>query len=410
MQLALSSPPDLRDPGDPTASKRHLALLVAGAEPSRAIGIEAARLLGDPGPPARGPGQPDDRAAAAASERLAADVRRMRELGARYWLADGTPLAARLGGFAPRLLFVRGLLDLSTPAVAIVGTRHPDEYGADIARRIAAAVARSGAVVVSGGASGVDAIAHEAALDAGGRTIAVLGGGLAKPHPAACRPLFERMVTAGSCIVSEYPPSMPALRHHFPERNRLVAALADAVVVVQAGAVSGALITAEWARRTGRPLFAVPADVWYERSAGCTALLRDGAARIFASPADLASVPALSGLAEAPWPERGHRLWGLPAPWIGERGPPPGMEGLPWSGAASAAEPDIEPHRDAPPSPLIEALGGGVLGPDELATVTGLPAGRVQAELLALEVAGRVRRLPGGGYIALGQGCRREGG
>ncbi|MBM4395214.1 MAG: DNA-protecting protein DprA [Deltaproteobacteria bacterium] len=432
MQLHLEPPPDLRDPGDEEATARHLALLRAGDEPARAIGIEAARLLGDEAA-GRSPGHPEagaatdeardrlaadvdqptsaidparvrlaadvDRSTSAtdpARDRLAADVDRMRELGARYWVPDRAPLAGRLGAFAPRLLFCRGLPDPASPSVAIVGTRHPDEYGSDLARRIAAAAAAAGAVVVSGGATGVDAIAHEAALDAGGRTVAVLGGGLGKPHPSSNRGLFDRIAAAGSCLVSEYPPSMPALRHHFPPRNRIVAALADAVVVVQAGSISGALITAEWGRRTGRPVFAVPADVWFERSAGCLALIRDGRARTLAAVPDLAAVPALSGLAEARWPAPGHRLWGLPQPWIGG-GPavsdPDGLGGGPPGG---------------PPSPVLEALSEGMLGADELTALTGLPAGRVQAELLALEVAGRVRRLAGGGYVRIG-GALRSG-
>jgi len=352
---------DLREPSDLEARQRHLSLICALGEPGRLIGSSIPII-------------PIDRA----EEKLASEERLMKEAGDRYWVPDNHKAFSQLGNYRPRLLFVRGKPCQPSKAVAIVGTRHPDSYGTDLTRRIAMAVASSGAVVVSGGANGVDALAHEAALDAGGRTIAVLGGGLGRPYPASSRPLFDRILAAGSCLVSEYPPSAPPARHHFPERNRLVAALSDAVVVVQAGARSGALITAQWAVRTGRPLFAVPADVWYERSAGCLGLLAEGKARPLVHPRDLASVPGLEAIGRVQWPTPGHRPFGLPAPWL---------EG------GQVARPEVQ-------SPVLDALVGKMLDFDQLLEATNLTAAKLQAELMSLEVAGCVQRLPGGAYIA----------
>jgi len=235
MQRLLVPPPDLRDPGDPEATRRHRASLAEML--SRDPG--ASDPGGAPASAAASPdlfGRPDPEAQARIDARLEADVRQMRRRGWRYWIPDADPRLARLAADRPRLLFVAGTPDLQAPAVAVVGTRRPDAYGDAMAGALAGALGRAGAVVVSGGALGVDRRAHEAALDAGGRTTVVLGSGLGRPHPASNRPLFERAVDAGSCVVAELPPSVCARAYTFPRRNRLIAALADAVVVVQAGA------------------------------------------------------------------------------------------------------------------------------------------------------------------------------
>ncbi len=374
MQGRLAPALDLRQPDDPEAQGRHRLLLSCRGEPSEVLALVAA-----------GGAQPSRLADSdGLASRLEAEVRLMREAGVRYWVPDTHPGLARLGGYAPRLLFVRGEMDPTAPAVAVVGTRHPDEYGVEVARRLGRVLGRAGVTVVSGGARGVDQTAHEAALDAGGRTIVVFGGGLGRPHPPSLGPLFERVVRSGSALVSEYPVKAPPSRWHFPERNRLIAALADAVVVVQAGAQSGALITAEWAQRTHIPLFAVPADLWYHASAGALALLRQGA-RPLTHPSDLAQVPELSTLtvAASDWPEPGHRPWGAANPW----------------------EAQVPAPSESPDSPVLRALQGGARDLDALVAATGLPAGRLQAELSALEVAGVVRRLPGGKWAS---SARRE--
>lgn len=371
MQGRLVPPLDLREADDPEARERHCLLLSHWGEPSEVI----AALAGGGAVP-KTPAEPA--AAKDLSARLAAETRWMREAGARYWIPDAHPGLARLGPYAPRLMFLRGDLDPTAPAVAVVGTRHPDEYGVEVARRLGFALGRAGVTVVSGGALGVDRIAHEAALDAGGRTVVVFGGGVGRPHPPSLGPLFERVVVSGSALVSEYPVHAPPSRRHFPERNRIIAALADATVVVQAGAASGALITAEWAKRLSLPLFAVPADLWYHASAGALDLLRQGA-RPLTHPSDLAEVPQLASLAVGPgdWPEPGHRPWGVANPW---------------DAAATPAMPAPAPAD----SPLLAALRRGPADLDALVQALGRPPGRLQADLSALEIAGVARRLPGG--------------
>lgn len=161
--------------------------------------------------------------------------------------------------------------------VAIVGSRQADPYGVEIASRLARDLSRAGVCVVSGGAQGVDAAAHLAALEAGGRTIAVLGTGVDVVYPAAHKGLFSRIVGQGGALLSELEDGTTAKRWAFPRRNRIVSGMSEAVVVVRAGARSGALITAGWARQQGVPVFAVPGDVREEGSAGPLALLRAGA-------------------------------------------------------------------------------------------------------------------------------------
>lgn len=165
---------------------------------------------------------------------------------------------------------------LRCPCVAIVGTRAATRYGRRIARELAAQLGSAGCCIVSGLALGIDTAAHEGALDAGAPTVGVLGSGHARFFPERNRPLAERMVAAGGAVLSPFEPEHPALPHQFLARNGIVAALADAVVVVEAPARSGALNTASWA--AGRiPVLAVPGDVDRRHVAGCHALIRDGA-------------------------------------------------------------------------------------------------------------------------------------
>ncbi len=174
-------------------------------------------------------------------------------------------------------LWVAGSLEaLARPCVAIVGTRAATAYGRGLAGRFARELAGAGCTIVSGLALGIDAAAHEGALAAGAATIGVIGSGHERFFPARNRPLAERMLAAGGAVLSPYPPEHPALPHQFLERNAVVAALADAVVVIEAPARSGALNTAGWA--AGRiPVFAVPGDVDRAHVQGCHALIRDGA-------------------------------------------------------------------------------------------------------------------------------------
>lgn len=162
------------------------------------------------------------------------------------------------------------------PTIAIVGTRAASAYGKALARRFAADLGAAGCCIISGLALGIDAAAHQGALDAGAPTIGVLGGGHERFFPPRNRGLAERMIACGGAVLSPFPPDHAAFPSQFLERNGVVAALADAVVVIEAPARSGALNTAGWA--AGRiPVFAVPGDVDRAHVAGCHALIRDGA-------------------------------------------------------------------------------------------------------------------------------------
>ncbi|MFL5262705.1 MAG: DNA-processing protein DprA, partial [Anaeromyxobacteraceae bacterium] len=189
----------------------------------------------------------------------------------------------------PERLRVRGVLGSpSERRVAVVGSRKTDPYGIELARIIARDLARAGVCVVSGGAEGIDAAAHEAALEAGGRTIAVLGCGVDVVYPAGHARLFRRILSGGGALSSEYEDGTPGAKWTFPRRNRIVSGLSEAVVVVRANARSGALITAAWARRQGVPVYAVPGDVREDGSAGPLQLLRTGA-KVAASAKDVLS-------------------------------------------------------------------------------------------------------------------------
>jgi DNA processing protein len=183
----------------------------------------------------------------------------------------------------PRRLFLRGSRPdlLAGPGIAIVGARACSSYGAQVARTLARALAAAGAVVVSGLARGIDGEAHRGALEAGGATVAVLGCGIDRDYPQSHATLARRIAETG-LIVSEYAPGVEPAPWRFPARNRIVAGLCRAVVVVEARERSGALITAELALEEGREVLAVPGEITSALSAGTNALLRQGAAPLLA--------------------------------------------------------------------------------------------------------------------------------
>jgi DNA processing protein len=189
---------------------------------------------------------------------------------------DDYPQMLRSVSLAPPVLFVDGSVDVLSqlPSVAVVGTRRPTEVGRRTAARIAGALVGSGSVVVSGLAVGIDGAAHAAALDAGGVTVAVLGGGIDRLFPRAHRRLATAIVEQGGAVASEFLPWIDPLPASFPRRNRIISALATATVVVEAGRRSGALNTAKWALDQGRHCFLVPGGLDVATSAGCLAFLR----------------------------------------------------------------------------------------------------------------------------------------
>jgi DNA processing protein len=220
-------------------------------------------------------------------------------LGARVMIAGDPAFPAALEEIPdpPALLYVWGDASLLTkPAVAFVGSRDHTMYGAEAARVLAAAVAQR-AVVVSGMARGIDALAHAAALDAGGGTIGVLGNGFGVIYPAANRELYDRMLAHG-CLVTEHPPGERPHEGAFPRRNRLISGLARAVVVIEAAAKSGALVTANAGLEQGRTILAVPGPITSRTSVGCNTLIQQGAKPVLCAADILEEIGLPGGLRE----------------------------------------------------------------------------------------------------------------
>jgi DNA processing protein len=231
-------------------------------------------------------------AAATAAERVLLDAERC---GADVWIAGTPPYPPQLFDLPdpPPHLFAVGAAEvLEGPLVAVVGTRSATAYGERVTRELAGALARAGACIVSGLARGIDAAAHVAALEVGGRTVAVLGTGIDVPYPTMHAALHTRIAERG-LVLSEHPPGARATPGSFPRRNRVIAALAQVTIVVEAGAKSGALITAGHALDLGRTVAAVPGPIDTPQAAGSNELLRDGAVVI----ATLADALALAGVA-----------------------------------------------------------------------------------------------------------------
>ena len=251
-----------------------------------------------------------------AAERVRAQLA---ELGARVLVLGAPDFPPQLEEIrdAPPILYVWGdVALLSRPSVAIVGSRDHTDYGAQAARILAGAVAPY-AVVVSGMARGIDAIAHHAALDAGGRSIGVLGNGFGVVYPQSNRALYERMVQHG-CLVTEHPPWEKPHTGSFPRRNRLISGLAKAVVVVEADRKSGALNTAHEGLQQGRTILGVPGPITSPTSSGTNELIRDGATPALTA-GDILEAIGIS----APLSELGIAL-STPAPRV----PPVDLTGL----------------------------------------------------------------------------------
>jgi len=274
-------------------------------------------------------------------------------------LHDPPPVLWALGDLAP----ARGAVDRAAPSpdaplrVAIVGTRRPSPYGARVAGELARTLAHAGAVVVSGMAAGIDAAAHVAALDAGAPSIAVLGTGVDVAYPARHRPLHRRLVAKG-LVLSEFPPGAAATAGAFPRRNRLLAALCPLTIVVEAGARSGALITAGHALDLGRAVAAVPGHIDAPEAAGSNALLRDGA-HVLTDVGALLELIGVGGGAGDPVARLAHR-------------------------AATA------PVLDGDERVVWEALAVDAPDADALTGRAALPASRCLAALGILELSGLV--------------------
>jgi DNA processing protein len=301
-------------------------------------------------------------AIADAAQSSATTLARIRGLGLRIVTVEDAQYPVRLAGIdmPPHLLYVLGdPAAMSVPsAVAIVGTRRPTEAGRAIAARLAATLVEVGASVVSGLAVGIDGAAHAATLHAGGTTVAVIGSGHAVLHPRAHSRLAASIVAAGGAVVSELGPDLGPSPGTFPRRNRVISGLADATVVVEAPARSGALITASWALEQGRDCFLVPGAIGAPASAGCLAFLREfpGSARIVAGIPQLIDDLGLAGRLAEP--------------------------GVATDAAATLA--DVGPAAGR----LGRELVLGRVTVDELVAVTGWPVASVLAALTLLERRG----------------------
>ena len=268
---------------------------------------------------------------------------------------------------APETLYVRGRLVADDAlAVAIVGSRRATPYGLEVAERLGAALGARGVTVVSGLARGIDSAAHRGALASGGRTIAVLGSGVDVIYPPENRRLAGRIVEAGA-VVSQFAPGTRPLPYHFPERNRVIAGLVLAVVVVEAAEKSGALITAGFAAELGREVLAIPGRVNSPESRGAHRLIQDGAALVQDAEEVIAALPARWQACVKGTTGRDTR-----------------------GGTAPAA-----PTERGDSGRVLAALGEDPGTLDDVIARSGVAAGRATALLLELELAGRVRQLDG---------------
>ena len=263
----------------------------------------------------------------------------------------------------PPVLYIRGdYLPDDLFAVAIVGTRRVTPYGRQITEELAAFLPANGITVISGLARGVDAIAHQTTLKAGGRTIGVLGSGVDKIYPPEHRGLAEKMLESGA-IISDYAPGTPPEASNFPPRNRIISGLSLAVVVIEAGETSGALITAEFAAEQGREVFAVPGSILAPQSKGTNKLIQNGA------------LPLLSV----------HDL----------------MQALDLSHVGEKKEARKIIPADATEARLMNVLGEEPLHVDEIRNQTELPIEKVSATLALMELKGMVRQVGGMNYVAV---------
>lgn len=291
------------------------------------------------------------------------------------------PPLLRVSSDPPPILFLRGrLAPEDALAIAVVGSRRATPHGAEVARLIASGLAGAGFTVVSGLARGIDAAAHRGALQAGGRTLAFLGSGLDRIYPAEHLKLAEAIARSGA-VLSEFPFGAPPLRSHFPERNRAIAWIAWATVVVEAARDSGSLITARLAADEGRAVYAVPGPVDSPNAEGTNALLRAGALVCRAAGdviEDLAPQVA----------EAAARIAALRRP--------ASSAGL--AGAAPGAGPlTPEERRVLDRIPRTRGIGIEALG-----EATGIAPGPLLAVLLQLELTGLVRQLPGRRFTSCG--------
>ncbi|WP_244135451.1 DNA-processing protein DprA [Burkholderia stabilis] len=305
----------------------------------------------------------------------------------------------------PPLLYVKGRLDLlHARGLAVVGSRHATPQGLADATRFARELSDAGLSIVSGLALGIDGAAHRGGLDGRSSTVAVIATGADLVYPARHRALAHEIAAHGA-IVSEWPLGTPARAAHFPQRNRLIAALAIGALVVEAAPRSGSLITARLANELGRDVFAMPGSIHAPLAQGCHALIRDGA-KLTSAPLDVLEEYGLGEPAAL-------TADGAAAP--GDSGANPGNARNTKAAGVTQANPSVSPAAptliDAPPAPpppgtpheqaVLAVLGYGPVTYEWLAEQSGLSDDVLHRALLALELAGHVASLPGGRFARL---------
>jgi len=270
----------------------------------------------------------------------------------------------------PTVLYSRGTLkDFNNRfMIAMVGTRKATNYGKTCAYNIARELSRSGTVVVSGMAMGIDAKSHEGALSGGSPTVAVIGTGVDIAYPSANSSLMKSIMANGA-VLSEYPLGTPAEKYHFPERNRIISGLCHGTLVVEADFKSGSLITAKYANEQNRDVFAVPGNVNSVYSKGTNYLLKDGA-HFVSGAEDILKFYKYDGLIE--------------------QSSPPAEETT-----------EINTDMSDPEKRILSALGEEAVHTDTICQLTGLDIGTVNANLLMLELTGKIIKLAGGYYSAV---------
>jgi DNA processing protein len=268
-------------------------------------------------------------------------------------------------------LYRKGRYDFTQPCIGIVGSRRTTLYGQSVAKKFGAELARLGFCVVSGLARGIDTAAHDGALSVGGKTAAVLGTGIDIIYPPENLELYRR-IEADGAILSEFPFGRRADRQSFAMRNRIVAGMCEAIIVVESDVDGGAMITARFAGEQGRLIFAVPGRIDQNTSAGCHQLIRDGATLMTSVDDLLSELNYLDGLRPAPIPAK---------------------PGEPSNGRPGNLNPEE--------AQVFECFrGGAILSPDALATQTGLPAAQLSATLMMLELKRLVAKRADGAFEA----------
>lgn len=271
----------------------------------------------------------------------------------------------------PPVLYYRGEVDLQEnlgykPTVGIVGTRQPSEYGLRWARQISTVLAKNGFTVVSGLAEGIDTESHAATIKAGGRTLAVLGTGVDVVYPSKNKELYKQILPNG-LVLSEHPAKTPPDRTHFPRRNRIIAGLSRAVLVLEAPTKSGALITASYANEFGRDVYALPGRVDDYPSQGCLKLISQGAVPILKELDELlkmlGAIPKLDSMEASPAPQQ-------------------------------LILPDLSPELQR----VMDAISSEALPFDLIVQKTGMSTGSISSALLQLELMGLISQLPGMRY------------